>query len=333
MQMPLNDEVVRSFKAGRIFKESTKQVNSIDFHRVHDLLVTAGDDDHLHVYDTAEGRHLATVPSLKYGCQNVVWTHSPEKIVFASNKEAGSSPIEKHALRYCVMGTSGKGASFEQYFFGHTARVTKIAVNPKNDTMLSAAQDKEIRLWDLRVPQCQAVLQAHCQPTVAFDQQGLVFAVGLDNGSIKLYDAGNYEQGPFENFVVAELRNSPVPFAHLHFSNDGKQLVAVHEGKIFVLDAFTGAVMKSFSNQVSEAGASPDASLSYDGQFLLSGCADHSLRVWHVSTAAVVAEWKGHVGVPYCAKWAPRRLFAASACSAVCLWIPSPEAVNKYMQQ
>lgn len=55
-------------------------------------------------------------------------------------QEAGSSPIEKHALRYCVMGTSGKGASFEQYFFGHTARVTKIAVNPKNDTMLSAAQ-------------------------------------------------------------------------------------------------------------------------------------------------------------------------------------------------
>lgn len=64
-------------------------------------------------------------------------------------------------------------------------------------------QDKEVRLWDLRVPQCQAVLQAHCQPTVAFDQQGLVFAVGLDNGSIKLYDAGNFEQGPFENFVVS----------------------------------------------------------------------------------------------------------------------------------
>lgn len=61
-------------------------MNSIDLHRVHDLLVTAGDDDHLHVYDTAEGRHLATIPSLKYGCQNVVWTHSPEKVVFASNK-------------------------------------------------------------------------------------------------------------------------------------------------------------------------------------------------------------------------------------------------------
>lgn len=40
---------------------------------------------------------------------------------------------------------------------------------------------------------------------------------------------------------LAELRNSPVPFAHLCFSNDGKVLVAVHEGRIFVLDAFSGA--------------------------------------------------------------------------------------------
>ena len=60
-----------------------------------------------------------------------------------------------------------------------------------------------MRLWDLRVPQCQAVLKAPCQPAVAFDQQGLVFAVGLDKGLIKLYDANQYDKGPFENFVVS----------------------------------------------------------------------------------------------------------------------------------
>jgi COMPASS component SWD2 len=63
-------------------------------------------------------------------------------------------------------------------------------------------QDKEVRLWDVRTPQCQAVLTCPCQPTVAYDQQGLVFAVGLDNGLIKLLDAGNYESGPFETFTV-----------------------------------------------------------------------------------------------------------------------------------
>lgn len=64
-------------------------------------------------------------------------------------------------------------------------------------------QDKEVRLWDLRTSQCQAVLQTPCQPTIALDQQGLVFAVGLDNGIIKLFDASHYEQGPFETFVVS----------------------------------------------------------------------------------------------------------------------------------
>lgn len=64
-------------------------------------------------------------------------------------------------------------------------------------------QDKEVRLWDVRTPQCQAVLTCPCQATVAYDQQGLVFAVGLDNGIIKLFDAGNYEQGPFETFTVS----------------------------------------------------------------------------------------------------------------------------------
>jgi COMPASS component SWD2 len=69
-----------------LLQECNSRVNSIDFHRTHDLLVSAGDDDTLHVYDTAEGRHVASIPSNKYGCQNVVWTHAPDKIVFASHK-------------------------------------------------------------------------------------------------------------------------------------------------------------------------------------------------------------------------------------------------------
>jgi WD40 repeat protein len=73
-------------------QECTSRVNSIDFHRNHDLLVSAGDDDTIHVYDTAEGRHVASIPSNKYGCQNIVWTHAPDKVVFASNKvSTGSS--------------------------------------------------------------------------------------------------------------------------------------------------------------------------------------------------------------------------------------------------
>jgi WD40 repeat protein len=63
-----------------------------------------------------------------------------------------------------------------------------------------------------------------------------------------------------------------------------------------------------------------------------AGCADKQLRVWNVKSSEIIAEWPGHIGVPYCARWAPRRLLAASACSAVCLWVPSPESVQRHMQ-
>jgi hypothetical protein len=47
---------------------------------------------------------------------------------------------------------------------------------------------------------------------------------------------------------------------------------------VFVLDAFTGSLLRSFPNGATEAGAAPEASLSYVGQYVLSG----GLLVWMV---------------------------------------------------
>jgi COMPASS component SWD2 len=67
-------------------QDNSQQINSLDFHRTADLLVTASHDDLLYIYDTAQGTQLTHVPSKKYGAQNVVWTHSTEHLLFASNK-------------------------------------------------------------------------------------------------------------------------------------------------------------------------------------------------------------------------------------------------------
>ncbi|KAF8065536.1 wdr82 [Scenedesmus sp. PABB004] len=359
--MALSDDVIRGMKAGRVLKDNSAAINSLDFHRSRDLLITASDDDSLHIYDTAEGRLLHTVGSHKYGARCVTWQHSSDHVVIASNKG------DDHALRYLALAGVGR---FERYFRGHSARVTCAAPNPSTDAFMSAAmvrrhpaarvaeraaprrraprrrrapamrraarrtpprQDKEVRMWDARVDQCVAALSAPCHPVVTYDEQGLVFALGLDCGVVKLYDARSYEQGPFETFAVPELRNSPVPFTRLAFSNDGKLLLGVAEGRVLLLDAFNGALLRSFPNGVGDAGAAPEASLSFDGQYVLSGCEDRNVRVWSVATGALVATWGGHAGVPYCCRWAPRRLLAASACGAVCLWVPGPDALKSYL--
>lgn len=139
---------------------------------------------------------------------------------------------------------------------------------------------------------------------MAYDEQGLVFAVGAERGVVKLYDARNWAAGPFTSFPVravggwggwgggvhaaagglnlnletdstpapaclpprlppclpppsASTRPPPPPHTHqqvkdevdsgalfacLKFSLDGGSLLAVAEGRIYLLDSFEGHV-------------------------------------------------------------------------------------------
>lgn len=49
---------------------------------------------------------------------------------------------------------------------------------------------------------------------------------------------------------VADERNSAAVFAVIRFSLDGKRLLAVVEGRIYVLDAFDGAVLRKASRRL-----------------------------------------------------------------------------------
>lgn len=62
------------------------RVNSVDFHRSEDLLVTAGDDDAIRLYNTQSGMEIKHVLSKKHGVCNLCYTHAPQAVIHASNK-------------------------------------------------------------------------------------------------------------------------------------------------------------------------------------------------------------------------------------------------------
>jgi len=216
-----------------------------------------------------------------------------------------------------------------RYFKGHVGPITSLSLAPHNDLFLSAAQDKQVRLWDLRLDQCAALLaDAPGWPVAAFDQQGLVFAVASDPGIIKLYDVKKYGGGPFDTFHLPDEARAPrhAPFSHLKFSHDGKFMLAVVQDRVYYIDAFNGAVVHRLQTGAPQGATPPEASLSSDGQYILSGCEDRCIRVWSCRTGAEVARWREpHPGMPLCLKWAPRRLLVASSCNATALWIPNLE--------
>ena len=288
------------------------RVNSISFHRTEDLLVSASNDDNIRIYDTNRGKELNTLQSKKYGAANICYTHDPHSVVYSSTKGT-------HAWRYHDL----EANRYVKYFHGHTGRVNALHVSPMTDAVLSASEDKQVRLWDLRSGECEAVLKAPGIPTCSFDEQGLVFCVAAETGIVRLYDARNWGAGPFKSFTVDQEKESNALFSVIRSSLDGKQLMAVAEGRIYVLDAFEGTVGCTVNTGVPMGGQPLEATLSPDGKFILSGCNDRHIRCWSTETGKEVALWPQASDVPACIKFSPKKMLVASASQEVCLWIPS----------
>lgn len=67
-------------------------------------------------------------------------------------------------------------------------------MSPCDDMFLSGSVDDTVRLWDLRSPNCQGLLNIAGQPCVAIDPAGVVFAVALNmRQTIMLYDIKQFD--------------------------------------------------------------------------------------------------------------------------------------------
>lgn len=53
--MKLTDQVVKSFKTAKVFRENTDVINSVNFSPQGDTLISSSDDDQIVIYDCQNG--------------------------------------------------------------------------------------------------------------------------------------------------------------------------------------------------------------------------------------------------------------------------------------
>lgn len=191
----LTDDIVGSMAVGATFSDFGGQINSLDFHRTEDLLITASEDDSIRLFDIANGKLLKTTYHKKHGADRICFTHHPHSVICSS---IHNLDVHGESLRYLSMYDN----RCLRYFKGHKERVVSLCMSPVNDSFLSGSLDHSVRIWDLRVNACQGILRLRGRPAVAYDQQGLVFAVAMEGGAIKLFDSRHFDKGPFETFLV-----------------------------------------------------------------------------------------------------------------------------------
>ncbi len=205
---------------------------------------------------------------------------------------------------------------------GHTDKVEALAVSPVNDCFLSGSLDGTVRLWDMRTNVCQGIIHRKGRPAVAYDPQGLIFAISSGANQIKLFDSRSFDRGAFATFEVTY--DVPFEFGSLKFSNDGHQLLlSTSCDAVFVLDAFEGDMKQIFTQRKNPRKSFFEASWTPDSRFVLSGGEDGAIHCWSAEAGTEVAVLRGHAGPVRNVQWNPGYLSMASSCENLCLWIPN----------
>lgn len=318
--MKLEDSSIIKFKVAKEFCENEKRINSIDFSQDGKNLISSSDDDKIVLYDCEKGIKKRDIFSKKYGVDLIRYTHANNTAIHTSTKE-------NDTIRYLSLHDN----KYLRYFNGHEKRVVTLCMSPADDTFLSGSLDQTVRLWDLKSEKPIAKLPFQGSPVANYDPEGLIFAVGINSETIKLFDLRLYEKGPFN---TVKIPKPPLQLAwkSLKFSPNGKQiLITTNCEELYVLDAFSvqplhkltiGPKLPAPLEHPSEASYSPDS------QYILSGSLDGCIHVWSAckgNKVAVLRPERPSPAAVQCVKFNPKYMLIASACSRMSFWIPTVE--------
>lgn len=313
-ELELDYGTLRSFGMAKVFKHHTSTVKSLDIDRTGHYLVTSGKDDAIHFYKVSvanpakEQMLKKKVICKRFGASHVSFTHHPRTILAAGND---------HNIRYHSLHDN----AYLRVYKGHTGRIRGISMSPTNDVFMSWANDKTVRLWDLKSPGCTALVEVPGRPIANFDNEGLIFAISTASHEMKLYDARQYQNGPFDTFSFP--KTSPGGWCGMEFSPDGKQiLVSTTQNFMMTIDSFTGNVQQTFASHANDSGIELYGSFSSDGKYVGCGSSNGDIHYWDVNSGTEIAVWKGHPRPVQHIKWNPVFLSCVSASQATAIWHP-----------
>jgi COMPASS component SWD2 len=293
----------------------------------------------IHLIDALKGEESKKLYAKTNGIGKIKYTHHESCIIMTAEKGIDVKYLSLHDNRYI------------RYFRGHTDKVTSISMSPVDDHFISSSLDKNIFLWDLASPNAvgKLALPNYCEKSsVCFDESGVVFGVICQNSinkkqHLKLFDARNYEVGPFQdlapdsttlsnsirkafplisdNLVSKAVQN---PWNTLEFSSDGNHiLINTLSDYLLVLDGFRSDVEPVAIPRKNDAMLPLGACFSSNAKYVIIGNDENELLIYDKQNLELKNTLLGHVSPVGCVRCNPKYDEIASGCGNTVLWIPS----------
>jgi WD40 repeat protein len=183
---------------------------------------------------------------------------------------------------------------------GHMATISGLAVTPDGKQLVSASNDKTVRVWDLATGKTIRIIRGESAP----GNWGTIYAMALSPdarwlavsgymhgndravaSAVRLYDFANGK-------LVALLKgHTQVVFA-LAFSPDGKRLISGSgDTTAIVWDLATRRQVLRLSGHTKAVKA---VAFTNDGRRVVTGSSDETLRLWNAADGKLIAEMTEH---------------------------------------
>ncbi len=280
------------------------------------------------------------------GVGKMAYTHHESCVIVSSDKKT-------FELKYLCMYDN----RVLRNFVGHADKVTSMSMSPIDDNFITASDDKTVCLWNLNSsnPVSKISLPSYCErPYAKFDASGVVFGVMCydswkKNHNIKLFDARNYEAGPFQNIVpemsmleTAAVRGCPgilLPALQkslqsawntFEFSSDGNQLLVNTQSEmLLVLDGFRPEAEPVVLTRKNENNIQLGACFASNSKAVITANEDNELLILDKATGEPkAAPHVGHVSPIACIASNPKYDQIASGCINTVLWIPKEASAS-----
>jgi WD40 repeat protein len=201
--------------------------------------------------------------------------------------------------------------------------VNSIAFSPDGHTLVSVGADSKVKIWHVGALELIDILHKHngVVRCVAFTPDGRMVATGGDDRKVLFWDL-------MERQVVIALSLDDTAAHSLALSRDGKTLVtgSYRKIKVWHTDQLTESkALQEIEPLHSLTGHSHivrSLIISADGQWLISGSWDHTVKIWHLETGKLVRTFKGHTDRVYAIALSPDEQIIASgsADKTIKLW-------------
>ena len=198
---------------------------------------------------------------------------------------------------------------------GHTYGVTACAVTPDGRRVVSASDDKTLKVWDLESGRAVATLDGHAFGVIAcaVTPDGRRVVSASRDQTLKVWDLASGR-------AVATLDGHAAWVNACAVTPDGRRVVSASSDKTLrVWDLETGRAVATLEGHASSVTA---CAVTPDGRRVVSASSDKTLRVWELATGRAVATLEGHAAwVTACAVTPDgRQVVSASSDQTLKVW-------------